>query len=508
MISAVLLLLLVGIPIAGTLAYGVYHRSDAYRRSVERDLTSFFGLPTTVREVRPYAFNARRLLGVEMWLPDRRARIFESPQVIWAEHEEAGGSVHIDIFDAELLIDSVNWDRDDYSRVLRASLAHNFGALDVQQVRYHGARFIWSRPDVRIIAEGVEGILRFRPDGRGDAQLTCRKLNGASATEPIQISALIDPHTSELLPEVSLDIPRLALDALELSTLLESEVTQGTFSGNVHLRQSTGEAEVELSGTIEDVRLEEFTGRLPNGPYPARVDLDLKKAILRQDRIVALRFDGEIDDIDVDSILGRWELPGVGGKAKLTVHNGRVEDNQMILMLADGQWEGASLENLCRALFHRDGIDGELLLTIRNVKLDADGVAGGDVLVEAAPRPGQVGYVNRDFVAEFLDRYLGASLPRVLTMMLPEEIEYEKIGARLWLGRDAVRVFAAPGPAGRALVTLRFQDRQVPLLGNLDVTLPMAPWIERIQGRVAEMKTRMRDRLRRDGVDGAQEIPP
>lgn len=495
-IAALLVFLLVGGLVGGTLAYGIYYRSDRYRSNVQQHLSDFFGLPTAIAGIEPHTFSSRRLMGVRMWLPERRALIFQSPHIVWLEnHDPDDGGVRIDIYDADLTIDSVSWQREDYARVLRASLAHNFGQLDIREVRYHDARIVWARHDVRLVAEGVQGILRFQTDGRGQGHFTCHRLNGASVTEPVQITAAIDPHTSELLPDVVLLLPRLALKELDLNSLLASEITQGTFAGKVQLRQTEGAAEVEISGAADDILLQEFTSRVPHGPYPAKVDLTIERILLRDSDLVALKFNGEFRDIDVNPILAQWGLPRIGGSANLTIHNGRFADNRLIWLLAEGEWSDASVEQLATALLQRGGINGRLRVTLNDLKLDHRGIAGGDVNLLVIPEPGQKGHIDRDLLAELLEKALGFTLPEMLRRWFPQRMEYVQIGAHLLILPDHIQVRAAEGPEGPAIITARMQERNIPLLGDLNVAIPTHQWIQRIKERANELESQVRQRL-------------
>ncbi len=159
---ALVLLLSVGGILGGTLGYGLYYRSDYYRRKVERALTEFFGLPTDVRAVRPNSFQSRRLHDIQMWLPQRRARIFWAPVAIWdASANDSGGTV-LHVYNSVLAVGSKEWEADDYMRVLRASLLHNFSELNIRRVEFHNASITWPRQEFQIRADGVDGPRQLR----------------------------------------------------------------------------------------------------------------------------------------------------------------------------------------------------------------------------------------------------------------------------------------------------------------------------------------------------------
>jgi len=202
------ILLVTGAILGGSAAYGLYYRSDAYRRRVERAMTAFFGLPTDLEAIAPYTLKSRLLTQVEMWLPERRARVFSCPRAVWdASGRQDGGTV-LHLFEPVLSIGSEEWESDDYMRVLRASLLHNFSELNIRQVQFHDCSLTWPRRDFQMRAEGVNGTVEFDQHGRGEALLTSRALNGVSVGEPIRIHARIDPaDPDDFLPEVTLDVP-------------------------------------------------------------------------------------------------------------------------------------------------------------------------------------------------------------------------------------------------------------------------------------------------------------
>src|SRR5207237_9378124 len=82
-LSAIGVFLGIGSTLGLTVAYGVYYRSDHYRREVESSLNQFFGLPVEVDGVEPHTFTARKLTGIRMWLPGKRAQIFDCPVTVW-----------------------------------------------------------------------------------------------------------------------------------------------------------------------------------------------------------------------------------------------------------------------------------------------------------------------------------------------------------------------------------------------------------------------------------------
>jgi len=479
--------------LGGTIGYGAYHRSNRYRGKVETGLREFFGLPTDVGAIEPYSFTARRLTNVEIWLPQRRGRIFHCPLAIWdtAGAEVNGGAV-LDVHEASWSIGSQEWESEDYMRVLRASLQHNFQELDIREVRFHNARLAWPREDFRLSADTVNGRILFDDQGGGKAELSACSLNGAAVAEPVRISARIDPQSEDLLPEVTLQVPRLALNTLGLDQVLQGRVSQGSFAGTIKLRQSPGADEIELTGFADQVRLEELTQRVPGGPVPALVSLSIKEALIRDRHLVRIAFSGEVRQLEMDSLLRRLGLPTIGGRVQLTIHSGHVSGDEIQRLSAAGEWVDGSLEALTRALLGRSGVQGRLRIRVNALVIEDNRIASGDIELIAEPPPRAKGTIDRALLVDLFQQRWGLPLPEGL---LPAEIEFVQVGARLVVDRRRVRVLSVDGPAGPAIITARVLDRDIPLLGRIDLAFPIDPILQQAGRQVDELKGVWKRRL-------------
>lgn len=468
-ILATALTLAVGAMLGGTLGYGLYYRSGYYRRKVERALTEFFGLPTDVGAVRPNSFQSRQLRDIQMWLPERRARIFQSPRAIWdASPNDSGGTV-LHLYDATLAIGSKEWESEDYMRVLRASLLHDFSDLNIRRVEFHNTSIAWPRQEFQIRADGVDGRVDFDESGRGRAVLTTHSLNGVRVSEPIRIQARIDPSNDEdFLPEVVLEVPPLPLTALGLNQVLQAEVTQGSFAGKISLAQSPAGDVIELDGIAEQIRLEEVTASLDGGPVSGLVDLTIYRAVIRGRELEHLRFSGEVRNLNVDPLLQRFGLPAIGGKVNLQVINGIATGETIKNLMAAGHWSGGSLAALSSMLLGTVTVEGQLDVRIASIVIKDNQLASGNIDIDASPPPDRPGTIDRSLLLDLLQRYLGFQVPPLFANMLPESVEFVRAEAKLLIDGNRLQILTIPRNDGGAILVVRIAGRDIPLVRSID----------------------------------------
>lgn len=499
-LAAVCAFLAIGGLLGGTIGYGAYHRGERYRRHVEGLLTDFFGLPTDIGRIRPHTLHSRELLDVQMWLPDRRGRIFQCPRVIWdtSGAETAEGTV-VHLFDADMTVGGEEWEHEDYMRVLRASLLHNFTDLDIRQVRFHNASLSRPRRDFELRAGGVDGNIVFDDEGRGLAELTSRSLNDVQVSEPIRIQARIDPHLpDDFLPEVTLQVPTLPLNGLGLDQTLKSPVTQGSFEGRITLRQSAASADVvELSGLAQDLRLEELTRSVSGGAVRGIVDLTIHRAVLEQDRLVTLRFSGEVRDLEVDTLLARFGWPAIGGRVHLQVYNGLADEETIHRLGLVGSWTGGSLDGLSEVLFGAPGVQGDLTVRVNSLIVEENELASGDVDVIAVPGNERPGTIARSLLVDLLEQQLGVKLPRFITSLLPEQVQYVRMGAKLLIDGPHLRVLNLPGGRDSSILTIRIGDREIPLVPEIDRVFDLKPLLDKAREHAEQLKQNLQQRRRR-----------
>jgi len=400
------------------------------------------------------------------------------------------------VHEAVWSIGSENWRSEDYMQVLKASLAHDFNRYNIRLVRFHNARIDWPRRDFHLTAEGVNGRTTFAADGTGQAELSCTVLNGQPVTDPIRIQARLDPTAPEFLPEVTLQVPQVPLTALRLGEVVASEVTQGSFSGKMTVRQSAAADEIQLVGAVRDVRLEEFTPRLPGGAIPALVTLDIQDALIRGRQLVKLDFTGQVRQLGIEQLLSRWSLPPIGGEVHLNVYRGLVTEAGIEDLRLDGQWSGASLDKLVTAALGRGGLHGDLNVRINSLIIEKNEIVSANVDVTARPPKGTKATADKAFVAFVMERLLGKAIPETAMKMLPDQMEYTHLGAKLLVDPKRIRILGTQGPTGRSLLTLSILGHDMPAL-PLDVSLEVAPIKEKLLPQMKAIAEQAKQRMGR-----------
>ena len=119
-----LLLIGVGGTLSATLGYGLYLRSGWYARRVAGRLTAFFDLPTEVGSILPLDLYGRELRDVQVWLPEKRGRVFRGNRIIWQRvpGDDGDSGYELKIRGGAFRIDSDRWGAQDYRRVLDSGL--------------------------------------------------------------------------------------------------------------------------------------------------------------------------------------------------------------------------------------------------------------------------------------------------------------------------------------------------------------------------------------------------
>lgn len=496
-IIAVVVFLLVAGSLGGTVGYGAYYRSDMHRRAVARDLTEFFNLPTDVAAMRPRTFSSSELYGVQVWLPGRRDRIFHCEHAVWDEGATGTGQrpgTRVDIDDSVFTIGSEAWEKEDYMKVLKQSLAQNYREENIHQIRLNRATLVWPRREFHLTARDVDGVIDFDETGQGTGQLSCRKLNGMAVSQPIQIVAHLDPRAEDFISEVSLAVPALPMSALGLDAVLGAHVTAGAFSGRITLQQRPDGDRLRFAGSASEVKLEELTARVPTGPIPAVIDLHIDTAELRMGELERLALRGEIRQLQVGALLACFGFGDLDGEARLTVREARLGGERLERLALSGEWLNAAADPFMEHVLGQRGITGRLFVRVHNFEVRDNELVQADAEVRVLPPRDGPATIDRAVLLNLLKDKAGLNIPEKL---LPASIEFTQMSARLLIDGRRLRVLSVGGAAGPPVITIKLLGKELPLLAQLDESVDLGPLQDQLRARLSAWRKSVEERIHR-----------
>ncbi len=469
----------------GTAAYGLYFRTATYRHRVEAELTDFFQLPTEVGRVEPHTLRSRVFRDVRIWLPGRRDRVFDCPTAIW---RQAGRGkmpdLYLELNGGMLTIGSEQWLPEDYRRVLRAAFTKNLADVNLREVQFHGVDLAWPRGRTRLTAENVTGRIVFDEHHRGEATLVARSLNGFAVGEPIHIRANVRPTEDEFLPEVRLTVPTLPIAVLQLDGVLNAPVRSGRFSGTIAYRQEGTAETVRIAGQADGLELGELTSRAPFGPVEGRLSLRIDEASVAGSppSLVSVRLGGRLDGLDLGPLARRAGYPEIHGRAGIVVHQAQFEGRHIRELSAGGWVDGVGLREITRRL-GIGVIHGDLSVRVNALRILENEIALLDADVDIRPPKDAAGTIDRRVLLETFKRLVGLRLPE---QILPEQVEYSRMGATVRANRGRLRLLGRVGPGGAAMIVLRLLQQEIPVPPPSE-TFSIQTTLDQIQARARDV---------------------
>jgi hypothetical protein len=503
-----------------TAGYGMRLRSDGYRQKMEATLSAFFDLPCDIGAIRPLTFSSRAFYDVALWLEDRRAVVFRCRRAVWHEQKENGKEIcDLDLHRGALSVVGDAWKQEDYVKVLRSGLAHDFARLNLNQVRLNDFSVDFRRGGLVIICDQADGLLTFSDGAEGIARLTAAKLNGYRTTEPVQVNARFVPIPSPVVHELVLTVPEIPLTALALDSVLRGRLSQGRFAGRIEYHESGSGPLLSVSGRLEDVELAEVTGSLPWGPLSGRLNITIDDAHIRNRIVTHLAGRGQVRGVSLSGfarLLGRMpqgsaDPPGdavLSGTADLNIRAADIALGKIKTLVVDGRATDLSLSDLT-ALFGRGAATGKLEVLIRSIQFSDDAIAWADVEVRADPPSGEpAGTISRDLLLGAVQELFEFSWPTAIPQtILPEHIEFTRFRLRLLVVDNELRVLGTYGPGHDTILTVRILGKEIPLVKSLRRVIDLKPYLD---AGLSRLRTQDPRRLREwwQPRNGAPERPP
>ncbi len=493
------LALLVPASIAGTAGYGCYLRSDLYRRRVESDVSGWLGMPVTIGGVRPHDWGTLTVRDISAALEPGGPEVFHCRRALWREASTApGGGGQLDLEGGWILVGTHAWGRTEYGKLVRGGLSHDFESILLESVRLHDFDLRWVMPEFEVRAGGAEGVIRFDSNG-GHAVLSCGRINGAAPVEQIRLGAQFRPGPRPAFDRVVLTLPEVTLADLDLDVLLGGAIRSGRFAGTVTLEDvdtpgATPRATV--SGFFRDADLSELTRRLDGGPYHGTAEIEARRIVIVGGALSELDVSGRLEGLRIAELLPFLASSAAeGDPADAPRDEGRSDSLTIDIKRAlwrDGRIESADVRGALRCLplapllarLGLGSLDGDAEVGLDAVTVRNDRIIFADARIDVRPPPPAThGRIDRPLLV-----WAGRQLLNVnLEPVLPPHVEYARLGGRVVLRDDQLRIEGNHGPDGRTILTVRLLGRDVGILRQPTGTFPAPDLLALLRERAGQI---------------------
>jgi hypothetical protein len=450
-------------------AVALHLHAARYRAHLEAKLSDQLGMDVHIGAIRVLALEGRHLVDVHAYLRGRHQEVFSCAEAIWATDTSRGpGARTLELRNGWLLVGAARWTQDEYERMLAGGLGHDFTTIELGTVRLRGIDLRFHHPAMILTAESTSGVVEFDQTGEGRASLRCLRLNGVDVTEPVHLMFRFTPGEHLVFHEMSLTVPQIPVDALGVGGLLEGSLSHGRFRGTIaYHRLDEGES-VEISGSLDDADLLEFTGRLPDGPYHGKIDVELDKAMLRDGRLCALDARGHVRDVRLREVLPGLVSPSSDGRLVLDVEHLKWREDRVVELAGSGTCEALSLDALS-ALWGEGIVTGSVAIDLPSVEIEDDALRHAELTIVAEPPSDGPGLLAGDIVARAAKQWFNVDLGGVF----PDVIEYTQLGVRFLVQDGRLHVFGTHGPDGRTILSIKLFGRPLGVLRQPERTFPV-----------------------------------
>jgi len=472
-----------------TAGYGLRLHSAPFRRQMERELADFFDLPCDIGAIRPLTFSSRAFDEVAVWLKDRRARVFQCRLAVWHERRVNGSEIHdLDLADGAMTLDLDRWQPVDYADVLDAGLRRDYTAARLDRVRLTDFDLQVRAGAIEMRCGEAEGEVSLADPSDGRARLAAAELNGHRPLEPIQVHARFSHARGVQFRELVLTVPEMPLAAVGVDRALDVATSGGRFRGRIEYRQDGSIPHLRVSGHVADVALHELTAALPTGPLHGLLDVAIDEAQIVNRSLSRLLGHAEVRGLrlaDISSLLGGHRL---SGSADLSIRAIDAADGGIRHLLADGGARDVALEDLS-AFFDYGRATGRLRVVLNGLRVREGAIEWADLRVESVPAPGQAaaGWFDRRLLLTGLREFVDVTWPeKVPPEVLPGEIEYRRLGVRLLVEHNRLRVLGTHGPRRDTILTIRLLGMDVGVVKSLRREIDLTPWLAEVRRRLTE----------------------
>jgi hypothetical protein len=486
-----ILLALVALIMLGSLAatggYAWYLRSDAYRERCAAALSASLALPSDIGAVVPRSRNRREFRDVVVWLPQRRGPALSCKRavVVQAPRPDDPNAYEIELSDGSCEISTRTWLRHDYRGVVEKGLKPGFAPGGPRRVTFTDMDISFSRDRFRARLDGAAGSVQFESRRLGRASMKCDEFNGYRSTRPVLLTAQFSPQDAGIrIDRLVLTTPDLPIRVADLRELAGVTVKSGHFSGELVYQEHDNGRSLLISGRCSDLELPECTAGLTPVPWRGRCPkIELQKLRIDDGAPTRLEFRGILSDVALGDILASWGLEGVEGTLRLEVGAAELSPQGIERFVASGKGRDISLESLTGALGWGT-MTGRLDVTISDLTIENNHLESLDAALIVADAIDSPNWIERRLLQEAVSRALRLNLPpAVAEQLLPERIEYTRLGVKLEVRDEILHVFGTHGEHEKTILTVRLLDRDLPLLFEPQRSFDLHHWLDRLRAQ-------------------------
>lgn len=478
--------------LGGIGGYSWYLRSDGYREGCAATLSASLALPSNIGAVVPRSRRQREFRDVVVWLPERRGRALYCDQALLIRTPREGDpeAYELRLSGGSCEISTRTWLRQDYRGVLERGLRPGFTPEGPKRVTFTEMDVSFDRDRFRAELCDAAGTIEFDSPQLGRAAIICREFNDYRCDEPVLVKARFSPQNSGIrIDQLELVTPELPVRVARLRELAGVAVDSGRFSGRLAYQEHDLGRRLILSGKCFDLELPECTGGLMPVPWRGRCpQIELRELRVENRRPTRLRFCGLLSDVSLGDILATWGLEGVRGKLTLQVGDADLSPRGIERLVASGEGVDISLESLSKALGWGT-MTGCLDITISDLTIVDNRLKSFEAALVVADADDPPNYVEGRLLREVIGRSFDLELPPVL----PERIEYTKLGLRLEVRDEILYIFGTHGQHEKTILTVRLFESDMPLIFEPQRSFDLQIWLDDLRARAT---ARLEQRLR------------
>ena len=465
--------------------YSYYLRSPGYRQRCAASLAEKLRLPCEIGAVVPRSRHRRGFKNVVVWLPEKRGRALTCENALVINTPTAGNpeAYEIRLGGGSSEISTRTWLRQDYRSVLESGLRPGFSPDGPRKVTFEKMNLAFVRDRFRAELHDAAGVVSFNEPTAGHAAITCKKLNGYQPERPVTIAADFSPHVSGIrIDQLELNIPDLPLKIARLDQLAGLNLQTGRFNGQLTYEENDDGEVLTISGMCRALELAECTQGLTTPVWQGRCPkIEVQELRVENNSPTRLRFSGALDQVDLGRLLETWGLPGVIGTISFDVGDAQLSKHGIDRFVASGQGIGISLETLSEAL-GCGTMTGRLDITISDLRIENNILKSMDVSLIVVDATEEANWIEGRLLREIISRTLKINLPPVL----PERIEYTRLGAKLEARDEVLYIFGTHGEREKTIMTARLYGNDLPLIFEPRRSFDLGPWFDELRSRASK----------------------